>query len=109
MKIAKFAAVAFFVVLPLTAQKDKAGEEGANAGAPQNWPVKIFQVKYANVFQLSKVFNAFGAIINEDTNLKVLTVRAPKEVLSAIEDAIKRLDVPQPPDKNIVLDAYLLM
>jgi hypothetical protein len=39
----------------------------------------------------------------------VLAVRAPKEVLDAIEDAIKRLDVPPPPAKNIELSVYLLI
>jgi hypothetical protein len=109
MRIAKLAAVAFLALLPLTAQKEKASEEATNAGASQNWPVKIFQVRYANVYQLAKVFNAFGAVINADNDPKVLSVRAPQEVLAAIEESLKRLDVPQPPARNIVLDAYLLV
>jgi len=33
-------------------------------------PVRLFQVKYANVYQLAKVFNAFGAMINADGDLR---------------------------------------
>jgi hypothetical protein len=109
MKIAKCLAVAVLAVLQLAAQKDKTSEEKTGAGPPQNWPVKMFQVKYANVGQLASVFNAFGAVINADNNLKVLTVRAPQEVLVAIEEAIKRLDVAQSPAKNISLEAYFLI
>jgi hypothetical protein len=93
------------------AQEAPKAEEKAQT-APEdtrNWPVKMFQVKHANVHQLANVFKAFGAIINADDELKVISVRAPKEVVAAIEEAIQRLDVPQPPAKNIQLDAYLLI
>jgi hypothetical protein len=40
--------------------------------------------------------------------LRALSVRAPKEVLAAIEESLQRLDVPQPAAKNIDLNAYLL-
>ena len=40
--------------------------------------------------------------------MKVISVRAPKEVLTAIEESLQRLDVPQVPAKNVQLEAYLL-
>ena len=77
--------------------------------ASDNWPVKMFQVKYANVSQLRDVFNVFGAFINANTNLKVLTVRAPQSVLTTIEESIKLLDVPPVPARNIELTVHLLI
>jgi hypothetical protein len=77
--------------------------------ASDNWPVKMFQVKYANVNQLRDVLNIFGAFISADTHLKVLTVRAPEKILTTIEESIKLLDVPPPPARNIELTAHLLI
>jgi hypothetical protein len=91
------------------AQETKKAEEKAPTEDSRNWPVKIFQVKYANVNQLARVFNAFGAIINADPGLNVISVRAPKEVLAAIEESIQRLDVPPSASRNIDLTAYLLI
>jgi hypothetical protein len=91
------------------AAAEKRAQEQARADERSNqWPVRLFQVKYANVYQLARVFNAFGAIINADGDLKVISVRAPQPVLDAIDEALKRLDVPQPPAKNIELNAYLI-
>jgi len=88
---------------------EKRAQEQARADEQaRQLPVRLFQVKYANVYQLIKVFNAFGAMMNADGDLKVISVRASQPVLDAIDEAIKRLDVPQPPAKNIELNAYLI-
>ena len=68
----------------------------------------MFQVKYADVGHLANLFRAFGATVQPDSDLRALSVRAPKEVLAAIEESLQRLDVPQPAAKNIDLNAYLL-
>jgi len=94
----------------LRADEKKKNDEpapAANAEA-QHWPVKLFQVKYANVYELANLFRAFGAIVQPEGDLKVISVRAPKEVLTAIEESLQRLDIPQAPAKNVQLDAYLL-
>ncbi|HVP46507.1 MAG TPA: hypothetical protein VMT32_07985 [Bryobacteraceae bacterium] len=74
----------------------------------QHWPVKLFQVKYANVNQLANLFRAFGAIVQPSEDLKAISVRAPKEVLAAIEESLQRLDAPQAAAKNVQLESYLL-
>ena len=102
MKIAKLMIASLVVVLPMMAQNEKEKTEGAN------WPVRMFQVKYADVGRLANLFRAFGATVQPDSDLRALSVRAPKEVLAAIEESLQRLDVPQPAAKNIDLNAYLL-
>jgi len=89
------------------AQEKKEPSQSADAES-QHWPVKLFQVKYANVTHLANLFRAFGAVVQPDEDLKVISVRAPKEVLAAIEESLQRLDVPQAPAKNVQLEAYLL-
>lgn len=71
--------------------------------------VKVFSVKYADVKQLANIFSAFPVSINADRELKVLAVRGPSEILAAIDESIKRLDVPPAPAKNIQLTVYLLV
>ena len=90
-------------------EKKKTDEPAPAANAEaQHWPVKLFQVKYADVYQLANLFRAFGAVVQPEGGLKVISVRAPKEVLAAIEESLQRLDVPQAPAKNVQLEAYLL-
>ncbi len=94
----------------LRADEKKKTDEPAPAAntESQHWPVKLFQVKYADVGRLANVFRAFGATVQPDSELRVISVRAPKEVLAAIEESLQRLDVPQAPAKNVQLEAYLL-
>jgi Bacterial type II/III secretion system short domain len=109
---ASLVAASLFTAAPiLRAQDSKKTEEKAEAlsAESRNWPVKVFQLRYANARQLGSVFKTFGAIINADPGFNVLVVRAPKEVLAAIEESVQRLDVPQPPTKNIQIDTYLLI
>ena len=94
----------------LRADEKKKTDEPAPAANTEadHSPVKLFQVKYADVNHLANVFRAFGASVQPDSELRVISVRAPKEVLAAIEESLQRLDVPQAPAKNVQLEAYLL-
>jgi Bacterial type II/III secretion system short domain len=93
-----------------------AGLLGAQTAAPEenakpapHLEKRVFQVKYADVRALRNVLNVFGYGITADTELHVLAVSAPSDVMSAIEDAIKRLDVPTAAPKDIDLVVYLVV
>jgi hypothetical protein len=81
----------------------------AETPKPVPYQQRIFQVKYADVRDLAGVLAVFGYGIKADRDLHVLAVSAPSDVMSAIEDAIKRLDVPTAAPKDINLTAYLLL
>jgi hypothetical protein len=70
---------------------------------------KIFEIKYQDVHQLADVLGVFGIPVHSNSALHAISVTGPREVVGAVEDAIKRLDVPIPPVKNIELTAYLLV
>ena len=106
MKLHCWCATLLVASLLLTAPVARAQEE--KKAEEKSWPVRLFQVKYADVYHLANLFRAFGAVVQPEGDMKALSVRAPKEVLAAIEESLQRLDVPQAPARNIQLDAYLL-
>jgi len=75
----------------------------------RDWETKIFQIKYVEPRELQTALSLFRSEIKYSGGaLKVLSVRAPKEIMPAIEDAIKRFDVPMPRnDAELII--YVLM
>jgi hypothetical protein len=72
---------------------------------------RIFDVKYADVNQLAQALSVFNVQMFPSPQLHVLSVRAPKDIMPAIADAVKRLDVPPPPPaptKNVELIIYVV-
>lgn len=108
MKIAKIVLISFCGVLAVLAQEKKSEERAAAADKNTSWPVKVFQVKHVDVAQLNRIFRPFNVPISYDPDLKVLSVSAPKDILAAIEETIRRLDVPPPAAKNLEVNAYLV-
>jgi hypothetical protein len=73
----------------------------------RDWETRIFPVRYIDPTQLKGVLSMFRASMEANQDLRVLSVRAPKEIMPAVEDAIKRLDVPAP-RKDAELTIYVL-
>jgi hypothetical protein len=70
---------------------------------------RIFQLKYADARDVANVLGVFGYGINANRDLRVVAVSAPAETMAAIEDAVKRLDVPAAAPKDIDLTVYLVV
>jgi len=84
-------------------------ERARQEAEQREWETRLFQIKYVDAGELSRVLSMFrGSISYSGGNLRVLSVRAPKDIMPAIEDAIKRLDVPVP-RKDAELTAYVLL
>lgn len=84
-------------------------EEKAREDVEQrDWETRIFPVRYVDLVQLGKALSMFRAKMQSSQELRVLSVRAPREIMPAIEDAIKRLDVPQP-RKEAELTIYVII
>jgi hypothetical protein len=71
---------------------------------------KVFVIKNVHVRPLAEVLAVFPATITFSTyqRSQALGVSAPPAVLAAIEETIKRLDVPKPPARNIELTGEIL-
>jgi hypothetical protein len=85
-------------------------EERARQEVEQrDWETKIFQIKYVDPNELRQVLSMFRSNVSySGGNLRVLSVRAPKEIMPAIDDTIKRLDVPMP-RKDAELTIFVLL
>ena len=88
------------------ANADARARRGVRPGDVQ----KVFTLKHVRVDDMARVLSVFPAEISgmERGNLHVLSVSAAPAVVAAIEETIKRLDVPLPPVKSVELTAYVL-
>jgi hypothetical protein len=58
---------------------------------------------------MARILSVFPAVISADrSGLRVLAVSAPPAVVAAIDETIKRLDVPPPPAKSVDVTGYIL-
>jgi hypothetical protein len=72
-------------------------ERARQEAEQRDWETKIFQIRYVDPDELRRVLSMFRSNISySGGGLRALSVKAPKEIMPAIEDAIKRLDVPSP-------------
>lgn len=70
---------------------------------------RIFVLKYADARHVADVLRVFGFGIQADRDMHVVAVSAPAGTMTAVEDAIKRLDVPSASPKDIELVVYLIV
>jgi len=92
------------LALPLAAQEEKKAEAKPTATVQ-----KLFVLKYADAQSVRSLLQVFRANIDANRELRVLAVDATPETMAAIEDAIKRLDVPSAAPTNIDLTVYLVV
>jgi len=69
---------------------------------------KIFEIKHADPQRLANLLSVFGVGMQVDNAMKIIAVQGRRDSVSALEDAIKRLDVPSPAQKNVELTFHIL-
>jgi len=74
----------------------------------KDWDAKIFEVKYANPTILQNALGIFNVEVKSPGG-RLLAVRAPKQIMPAIEDVIKRFDVAPSGFKDAELTIYVLL
>jgi hypothetical protein len=97
--------------LPILAQESKEEAEKAPAkmiGQPdRSWGSRVIEVKFADVESLAQILRPFGNV-TPNRDLRVLTISGNAASLTAMEETIKRFDVPPPVTRNLEITAYLL-
>jgi hypothetical protein len=76
----------------------------------RDWETRLFRIQHADARQMQQALSLFRASIAAEPGMGVLSIRAPKEIMPAIADAIKTLDVPRPalPTRTADLTIHLL-
>jgi hypothetical protein len=95
---------------PNTEQKQT---ENVSAQDAKKFAVKLFEIKYRSPSSLRDTVAALmsgagNALITANENLKTLTVRDFPENIAAIEEAIKRLDVPDKSPVSLEFQLHLI-
>jgi hypothetical protein len=108
------ACVALLLLPPVAmAQEQKKADEGSDGAIylrqkpPEPQVQRLFVLKYADPNQMRDLLNFMGTV-RTNTELHAVTVSATANSMAAIEDAIKRLDVPTAAPQNIDLTMYLV-
>ena len=95
-------------------QKDEQKkDEQAPAPQPQKLAVKLFEIRYRNPSSLANSLQSLGSgapntRIYANDDLKTLTVRDFPENIVAIEEALKRLDVPDKSPISLEFQLHLI-
>jgi Bacterial type II/III secretion system short domain len=93
------------------------GEQKKDEKAPEQdakkYAVKLFEIKYRSPNSLRESIQALGsgysnAVIYANENLKTLTVRDFPENIATIEEALKRLDVPDKSPVSLEFQLHLI-
>jgi hypothetical protein len=91
-----------------------AAERAQREADRRAWEVRMFTVKNVLPDSTLRALCIFRVEVVSQRDLHLVQVRAPKELMTALEDAVKRLDVPlpppyqPPPPKGIELTGYIL-
>jgi hypothetical protein len=98
------------VVLPAVARADREREEPP----PPGMKSRVFQNKHQDPDNLVEALQPLtsgrpGWMMRENDRLRTLTVRDFPENIAAIDQAIRRLDVPVPPKPDTELRIHLLL
>jgi hypothetical protein len=98
--------MALLLLAPLAmAQEQKKADEKP----PEPQVQKLFVLKYADPRDIGNLLKVFTSKVTPNGSMHALAVSATPEAMTAIEDAIKRLDVPSAAPQNVELTVYLVI
>jgi hypothetical protein len=84
------------------------GKEDGYFVFPHDAVTRVFQLKNADLGSILGVLKMFSGRVNGDWKMRLVTWTGPKELAPAVEDIVKRLDVPAAPVPNVEVTFYLL-
>jgi hypothetical protein len=95
--------LALLLCAPLFAQEQKKPETPAPQGT------KVIILKYADPNRVANLLQILGCCIRADSDLHALVVSTSPTGMAAIEDAVKRLDVPESASQDFELTAFYVV
>jgi hypothetical protein len=83
--------------------KERAAAQALQEVNRKNWSSKMIMLKNNIPVSTLRSLCIFHVEVVLEPAMRMLSVRAPQELMASIEDAVKRLDVPQPGPKSVEL------
>ncbi len=98
------------LALPLAAQPQKPPDNPTPAPAGRPGAQRVFILKYADPLTMADMLRVFGVMVvaNPETHAVAVATTFP-DVLTSVDDAVNRLDVPTSAPQNIELTAYYVI
>jgi type II/III secretion system protein len=101
---------------PLAGQPTPKAAEGPKEDfvTEKGFSSRVFEVRHRDPVDLAAVLRPLGsgyrgAAVHPNRDFKTITVRDFPENVAAIESALRRLDVPEPPRNDVELHLYVLV
>ena len=100
--------IAGFLVFSALAWGQDKDKDATQKPAEEPSVIKIIPIKYADPERVRSLLIPFGGNIRVDDTMRVLTVSGRPATVEAVEEAVKKLDVPPPLAKDVEITAYFL-
>ena len=73
------------------------------------WPTRVYSIRYVDYRYIWNLLSPIGVQVAGEPNLNAISVRGPAATLTAVDDIIKRFDVPGNAPKNVDLTVYVVL
>ena len=77
--------------------------------ADPTWPTRVYSIRYVDYRYIWNLLSPIGVQVAGEPNLNAISVRGPEKTLVAVDDIIKRFDVPGNAPKNVDLTVYVVL
>jgi hypothetical protein len=71
-------------------------------------PARVFVIKHGDPSRIAAALRAIGLTAHVNADQRLLVVRAEPRLMSSVEEAVRRLDIPTGSPQDIELTAYVL-
>lgn len=73
------------------------------------WPTRVYSIRYVDYRYIWNLLSPIGVQVAGEPNLNAISVRGPSSTLAAVDDIVKRFDIPGNAPKNIDLTVYVVL
>ena len=73
------------------------------------WPTRVYSIRYVDYRYIWNLLSPIGVQVAGESNLNAISVRGPEKLLVAVDDIVKRFDVPGNAPKNVDLTVYVVV
>src|SRR6185295_3161420 len=88
---------------PATTPPQSTGQAQPQLKPPPDptWPTRVYSIRYVDYRYIWNLLSPIGVQVAGEPNLNAISVRGPEKLLVAVDDIVKRFDVPGNAPKNV--------